>query len=499
MLKVVVVDVTAESRNALVELVSQFLNSQLHDLNFIPRVSLQPLSPQELKFYGTPDICIVGDVLVTRDLTELRSIRKLLPGTPIMVRTTPALEGLSTVEQLARMGADDTMPSQMTGPEFLRKLVLPARKSGKARNGKLILVDAGKGGLGVTSVVAGIADALAAQGKRVLTFDLDFETQDLSRFLQARPFVNENLQLLLEEQRPITQEFVEQCVSQDWDDEDFLYNLAPCQETDAIYDARSSYARALLSVLEILDATFDAVIVDMAGVRGAMLRTLYRVADRVVFVVSNDPASLYACVDKLVRVRGWMAADAELCVLENTVEKNGLSNKLLRQEFTRAAKLQDGAWATTALPWSAQGARWPGSGGTLFSQGSATARKAFHQLLVKLQLVEGAEIRDGLTDRFSGFVKNFKRRRSVSIPVSDAPASSAAPAASLAGGAAVGSLPKTDTPPLLTNGQSASAAAELISPAEMEEPVRAIPAPAATSTDPEKSEQDKLVSGASFS
>ena len=66
---------------------------------------------------------------------------------------------------------------------------------------QLILVDAGKGGLCVTSVVAGLGDALAAHGKRVLTIDLDMETQDLSRFLQTRPFVNENLQLLLEEQR----------------------------------------------------------------------------------------------------------------------------------------------------------------------------------------------------------------------------------------------------------------------------------------------------------
>ena len=496
MLKVVVVDVTAEARNSLVELVSQFLNSQLHDLNFIPRVSLQPLSPQELKFYGTPDICIVGDVLVTKDLTELRGIRKLLPGTPIMVRTSPALENLSSVEQLARMGADDTITSTMSGAEFLRKLVLLARKSGKARNGKLILVDAGKGGLGVTSVVAGLGDALAAHGKRVLTIDLDMETQDLSRFLQTPPFVNENLQLLLEEQRPITQEFVEQCVSQVWDDEDLLFNLAPCQETDAVYDPRSSYARSLLSVLEILDATYDAVIVDMAGVRGAILRTLYRVADRVVYLVSNDPASLYACVDKLVRVRGWMAADAELCVIENTVQKNGLSNKLLRQEFTRASKIQEIHWANAALPWSSQGARWPGSGGTLFSQGSPSTRKAFHLLLQKLQLVEAGEIRDGLSDRLSGLVKRLKRRKDLAIPLGDVGATRSDASANLAAAAPMASLPKQGSQPLLTNAASPNLA--LVSPAEME--ASSAPARASASTpDLEKSKDDTLVSGATFS
>jgi MinD-like ATPase involved in chromosome partitioning or flagellar assembly len=294
------------------------------------------------------------------------------------------------------MGADDVWPHDAAPAEFLRKLVLLSRKVQKAKSGKLIVVDGGKGGVGVTSVAAGVAEALFAAGKRVLLVDLDSQTQDLSRFLQTKPFVNENLQLLLEQGRPVTQESVEQATAPIWQGESGFSCMTPVSEQEGLLDPRSSFPRVFMNVLEVVDSLYDCVVVDLASTQGALLRTLYRVADRVVFVVNGDPAALYSSVDRLSRIRGAIAPDTQILVVENGTARAGLSHALLHQEFCRAARLSPEEWLEGGLPYCRQGARWPASGGTLTSLASAGLRSAMNRLLVSLQLIEG-----GASDRSS--------------------------------------------------------------------------------------------------
>jgi len=367
MLKIAVVDRSAESRSRIIAQINSFLSSQVDDLSLMPQVSLKPLSPEELKFHAAPDICIIGEEIVTTELTEIGTLRKLLPNAAILVRVTANLNSLSIIEQIARMGADDTISDNITAHDFLRKVILLSRRIVKPRSGTLIVVDSGKGGIGVTSVAAGLAEGLLNQGKRVLLIDMDFESQDLSRFLQARPFVNENLQLLFNGSRPITHEFVEQTILQIWQDEPNFCCVPPVGESEDLYDSRASYARIMLSIIEIFDSTFDCVVVDVGSARGALLKTLYRVADKVVFLVNNDPATLYASVDKLQRVRPLMAPAAQLMVVENSSLRIGLSNRLLREEFSRAARLDIAEWLDGVLPFCREGCKWPGSGSTPFS------------------------------------------------------------------------------------------------------------------------------------
>ena len=387
MVKLVVVDRSAESRGKIVDQINSFLRTKLPELEFMPRISIKPLSPEELKFHGTPDICIVGSEMLLQELTSISGIKRLIPDTPVMARTTAPLSGISTIEQLARLGADDVIPDSISAAEFLRKIIILSRRRAKARSGKLVLVESGKGGLGVTSLVAGLGECLVEHGKKAALLDFDFETQDLSRFLQARPFVNENLHLILEQNRPVTQEFVEQCLVPVWGDVSSLCCMPPAAESEAIYDSQSSYARTILSVLEVLDGLFDCVLVDGGSVRGAVLKTLLRVADKAAFIINNDPSALYASVDKLSRMRTLLSAGADLVVVENASSRFGLADKLLREEFSRAARLDEGAWAAAAVPFNRTAGRWPGSGGTLYSHGGSVIKGALKGLAMQLELL----------------------------------------------------------------------------------------------------------------
>jgi MinD-like ATPase involved in chromosome partitioning or flagellar assembly len=387
MLQIIVVDASAESRRRLVEQVSEYLRPGSPELEYLPRISINPLSPQEVKFHNPPDICIIGSELLSTDITELGRLKKSMAESAFLAELTPTLQSMAIIEQLARYGADDFLSESTTAIDFIRKVVVLSRKTSSIRAGKLVLVDSGKGGIGVTSVAAGFAESLFESGKSVALIDLDFDTQDASRFLQARPFVNENLQAILSGSKPVTQEFVEECLVEVWEGESAFQVMSPIPESDALFDPRNPIARTFIAVIEVLDSLFDCVVVDMGSVRGPLLRSLYRAADAALFVINNDAASVYASVDRLQRVRSLLAPEASLVVVENGSQRHGLPASVLHKEFSRAAQISEKVWSAMPIPFCRTGHKWPGSSGTLFSQSSSSVKQAITSTAQQLQLV----------------------------------------------------------------------------------------------------------------
>jgi cellulose biosynthesis protein BcsQ len=387
-LNIYVIDLTAESRNRIIYEINGFIQRDLQDNFLIPRINIKPLTISEVKFHAAPDICIVGQEFASHDLAKLADLRKLLPETSIIVKTQANLENISIFEQFARLGVDDTMPEGISAIEFFKKIILLTKRSKKAKSGQLILVEGSKGGQGTTSVAAAIGEILHEQNKKVLLVDLDSETQDLSRFLLVKPFINENLQYLIDQHRPISEETVKQCILPVWQDEENLFCMPPIADSDEIYDSRSNHARVFLSIFDILDKNFDYVVVDIGGVRGNIARTLYRIADTVICLVYSDPAALYACSSKVSNIRSHMSVKAKLSILECTPPKPALTSSLLRSEINRGAKIDADAWLPNALPYCSHASKWPGSGNTMYSSGSKNLRNALFTNLQALGFVK---------------------------------------------------------------------------------------------------------------
>ena len=384
MLNIHVVDVSAESRNQIIAEINGFIQRDIQDNFLIPRLNIKPLAISEIKFHAAPDICIVGHEIAAQELSMLGDIRKLLPESAIVVRTKANLENISIFEQFARLGVDDTFAEGISALEFFKKIILLTKRGKKAKSGQLIVVEGSKGGQGTTSVVAAMGEILHEQGKRVLLVDLDSETQDLSRFLMVKPFINENLQYLVDQHRPISEETVLQCTQAVWQGEDTLFCMPPIADSDELYDSRSSHSKIYLSIFDVLDRLFDYVIVDIGSMRGNMARTLYRVADTVLCLVNNDPAALYAASSKISSLRGHMSVNASIKVMECAPYKHSLPSSLVRNEISRSAKLDADSWLPQTLPYCSHANKWPGSGSTLYSSGSRGLKKALNANLLAL-------------------------------------------------------------------------------------------------------------------
>ncbi len=133
MLRLVVVDRSAESRHRLVGELNRLFGSDLPDLVFVPRVSVTPTAIHELKFQAVPDICIVGREFVEGALSEIAELRRFMPEGVILAELpTPSL-GIGGIERLARLGFDDVLAPDFGSSELLQKLVLHVRREKPAK------------------------------------------------------------------------------------------------------------------------------------------------------------------------------------------------------------------------------------------------------------------------------------------------------------------------------------------------------------------------------
>ncbi|NMC62573.1 MAG: MinD/ParA family protein [SAR324 cluster bacterium] len=390
MIRIVIVDSSAESRKRIMDELNACFALDPSQLQFFPKLSITPLDPEELRFHRIPDICIVGSKMLIEEIGELTRVRRLFPNTAILVRCNGQFDSLSMVEHLARLGADDILPANLNSLELLRRIILHARSATRTRNGMLILIESGKGGLGVTSIAAALGEAFLNYGKKTLLVDFDFDTQDLCRFLQARPFFNETLGALINQSKPIVQEVVEDCIIPVWPDDDRFFVMPPPVSCEEIFESNNSSLRNLVSVFEVLDSLFDVIIVDTGAARGALRKTLYRIADRLLFVINNDPASMFASVERISDALISISPSAEVNVLHNAPQKHGLPLNLVESEISRATRLDKARIISKCIPFSKNASSWPGSGQTLLSRADASFIRSFRKVIQNLGIFEEA-------------------------------------------------------------------------------------------------------------
>lgn len=379
MLTITVVDLSAESRSKIAGEIQQLLAPHSSNSFALPRVKLRSSTPTEARFQDAPDICVIGEELAETQLHQIATIRKVFSNTAILVRVRQCDHSIDIVKESLRLGADDLISIEASEEEFLKRLLFLSRRAEKSRSGTLVVVLGAKGGVGATSVVAAIGDCLSARNEDVALVDMDFESQDLSRFLQAKPFVNERLSQILSAATAASDDVVREATSRVWENEN-LYCVSPPIESYDLVSGVDSAAKGYHALLEMLDEQHSYVVVDVGHASGTLLDTLIKIADVAVLVINRDPSSSFAALNKTHKIKSLLAADSRLLIVENESPK-GVQSLLLQQEF--GALLEDSRieWGSAALPYSAVGSKWPASGATLFSLGSKSTKTAISELV----------------------------------------------------------------------------------------------------------------------
>lgn len=387
MLDVAVIDISVDERLKSIQWLERMLSVEQ-----APRFTFRPVRISDLAFQRLPDLVILGPSLAREAGSELSHIKTQMPEVPLVLIAPEQALSLSAVEYLGRSGIEDILTPDISATEMTRRLVIIASrvKRHKRDGGQLIFVDAAKGGVGGTTVAAALGELLAEQGKGVLLVDTDNIRQSLSRFLQARPFINEVLTAILRGERPVTPDFVNQSIVQVWADVPSLSCLPPA--APELFEERSHplMAQHMVNVLEALEQKFDFIIVDGAACRGTLRRVLLRAADSVAFVTDGDPASVFASFEQLRRTREELSPDARIRMLLNHSSfRRGLRPSRVRDELIGMESLKEGEWCMESLPFCHKLSCWPGSGMAPYLSGSLAARRSLRKLLDQLGLSPG--------------------------------------------------------------------------------------------------------------
>ncbi|HMP26979.1 MAG TPA: AAA family ATPase [Oligoflexia bacterium] len=378
MLSVTVIDPRSDKRSAIVARLSELISGDSLDNLVLPPIRYSTLSPHEVKFNSASDITIITSELAVREISVIGTIKKSWPTTVLLVVYEDGEASLALSDRLARLGVDDTLSLLAPNAEILRKIIFLIKRIPQPKIGKIFLVDSGKGGLGVTTIAAGLAECAALAGKKALAVDLDFESQDLSRFLQARPFFNENLFNLISGFRSLTNESLNECVVRIWaDDELFCCLSPPCSNSKQL---SFEQIRLYVSVLRSLARTYDILIVDVAGIVGDFRHTLEELADYSLYLVNNDPASLYATIDRIKKYSQPEKSYSKVIIQEIVAPFRGLSRKTLKDFFSRNIEGSENLWRPQQIIFEQKVTTWPASGGTIYSLGSQRNRSSIEAI-----------------------------------------------------------------------------------------------------------------------
>jgi MinD-like ATPase involved in chromosome partitioning or flagellar assembly len=361
MIELGIVDLSADGRRRLSSLIERWSWKAPDSRISVPRFSLHLLSPEELRFHGSLDVCVVGPELVSCDAAFINNLRQQIPDKILICVLDSRTYSFGLVEQLGRLGVDDVLIDTATSEEFFRRVLLLQRRVRDKARGRLVVVDSARGGVGKTFLAAALAEGWFSKGERVCVIDCDVVSQDLTRFLQVRPHINEPLRLLVDQQRVITTETVNECARAVWIDEPRLVCVPPVAGGDESFFSTPHTQRGFVAVIEALLLKYDRVLVDTSGLISAAKNTLFQICDELLFVVNRDASAAYANRQALSLIAGFLKPDASLCTLINDTGVGTASVPLLKEQVVVIAGRKI---SHVIIPRSPQAAAWVCSGYT---------------------------------------------------------------------------------------------------------------------------------------
>jgi MinD-like ATPase involved in chromosome partitioning or flagellar assembly len=361
MIELGIVDLSADGRRRLSSLIERWSWAPPDARVTVPRLSLNLLSPEEVRFHGALDVCVIGPELVGCDAAFVNNLRQQLPDKIILCILDSRTYSFGLVEQLGRLGVDDVLIDTATSDEFFRRILLLQRRVHNKKRGRLVVVDSARGGVGRTFIAAALGEGWFSKGQRVCLVDCDVVSQELTRFLQVRPHVNEPLRLLVDQQRVVTSETVAECARPVWLDEPRFVCVAPPAGGDESLYSSQHTQRGLIAVLEALLLQYDQVIVDTSGLVSPARNALFQVCDDLFFVVNRDASAAYANRQALSLIAGFLKPQANLTTLIND---NGVGSAPISLLKEQVVVIAGRAMSYVTIPRSLQAAAWVCSGYT---------------------------------------------------------------------------------------------------------------------------------------
>ncbi|MEM4546910.1 MAG: AAA family ATPase [Nitrososphaerota archaeon] len=384
---VLVIDTSAESQADTVRIFESIppTDAEVLDLRF----KLASENDFESKL-DEIDIAVLGPQLGERGLAIARRISVSHPWIQILMVCSDEAYRQGLFRNAPFVGVRKVFPVSGNPLDFLQELIAihaEFKREGRAREGRLIAVTHAKGGVGATTIAAALGEVASLSGKRVLLWDLDIETRDLTRSLVTADEEAKIFSQIVNGSREVSKEALLEC-------------LAPIADNVSLLPPPDSMAESVdlvchtdginltQRILDVARISFDYLIVDTAGRIGPATGTVLRLCDICVFVIDDTVFGLTAADLYLNFVMGLLEESTRIRFLVNGLSGPAGIVSQIAQELSVGHNLTDENWLLPPVPADTKGSSWPGSGSSFYGLANQKTKSVLDRIGQELGLLE---------------------------------------------------------------------------------------------------------------
>ena len=258
-------------------------------------------------------------------------------------------------------------------------------REGRTREGQIIVITSAKGGVGSTSIIAGLGELCNERGRKTLLWDLGVETRDLSRALSVSNRRNNEISKWIREGKQIDRASLNAAVESIGENADLLCPPAEMPECLDLL-CHTDGIEIVQRILHIARIMYDAVIIDIGGMVGPAVGALLREADKVLVVVGGSALSISAVDEFLNYTSRVLEPIQKLGFICNNSEMNASE---IRNAFSKGGShtTDSAAWNYPEITFDKAFEDWAGRGKTPYSLGNENTQAAFFEIARKTDLV----------------------------------------------------------------------------------------------------------------
>ncbi len=385
-MKLLIVDKTTEAQALCAKRIESFSRGDLEMLDLkVKLVSAKDFADR----VADVDVIVIGSGLGDGAIAIARQASSLAPWAQLIMFVSDSAYGGGAFRMAQSAGVRKVFPDGASPLDFLQELVAinsDLRKEGRTHEGKIVVVVHAKGGVGATSITAAIADVCSEYGRRTMLWDLDVETRDLSRGLNAYGPEEKVVSSWITGGQEI--------------DRDTLRNaLIPIGKDVGLLTTPDRFAEAMdlvchtdgmaiaQRIAEVSRADNDVVLIDTAGRFGPAIGSLIRIADIVLVVIDDTVLGLTALDRFLSFVKAVVGNSERITFVVNPSSGALMSVQEMAAELEPTHRLGAAPWRLPAIPNDPKAALWPGRGKTLYSLGNKQLRQVLEQVTRDLGLL----------------------------------------------------------------------------------------------------------------
>jgi cellulose biosynthesis protein BcsQ len=385
-MKLLIIDSTTEAQAYCAKKIDFFSQSDIEMLDLKVKLVNDRDYPDRL---SEADVVVLGSGLAEKATVIARHCHTLAPWMHIVMFVTDEAYGGGAFRAAHSVGVRKVFPDGASPLDFLQELVAintEFRREGRTRLGKVVAVVHAKGGVGATSITAGLAEVCSVYNKRTMLWDLDVETRDLSRGLTVNGLEAKVVSSWVNGTRDISRDSLKDALIAISSDVSVLVppdRMAESMDLVCHTDGLNIAQR----VLELSRVVFDVILVDTAGRMGPATGGVLRAADIVLIVIDDTILGLTAVDLYLNFIKTLVGSYERIVFMVNPSPGAVLSIEQIASELEPAHSLGDAPWRLPIMPFDSKGTMWPGSGRTLYSMGQKSTRITFEKIAKELSLI----------------------------------------------------------------------------------------------------------------